>query len=151
MEISCGFVIFHEPSNCVLMGRATNSGNEWSIPKGRKEDEENDYQAALRELKEETNVNKDYIKDCRVFKLGKYEYKSKDKTLVPYLAVTFDDKYKDLKCNTFFTTDEGQELPEFDKIEWVDFDSILNGDYVIHNTQVKMFLDVKNIVDSLEF
>ena len=40
METSCGFVIFHHPSNCVLMGRATRSGNEWSIPKGKKEDEE---------------------------------------------------------------------------------------------------------------
>jgi 8-oxo-dGTP pyrophosphatase MutT (NUDIX family) len=151
METSCGFVLFHEPSNSVLMGRATNSNDEWSIPKGRKEDEENDYQAALRELEEETNVNKDYVKDCRVYKLAKQEYKNIDKTLKPYLAITFENKFSELKCNTFFDDEDGNKLPEFDKIEWIDFDSILNGDLKLHNTQMRMFLEVKKIVDSLEF
>jgi hypothetical protein len=41
-------------------------------------------------------------------------------------------------------------LPEFDKIECVDFDSILKETLNIHDTQMKMFLEVKKIVDSLE-
>jgi 8-oxo-dGTP pyrophosphatase MutT (NUDIX family) len=149
MEISCGIVIFHEPSNSVLMGRATRSGSEWSIPKGKKEDEENDYQTALRELKEETNVDSEYIKKCKVYKLDAYPYKSRRKILKPYLAIS-TKKCKDLKCNSFFDTEEGESLPEFDKIEWVDFDSILKGMLNIHDTQMKMFLEVKKIVDSLE-
>jgi 8-oxo-dGTP pyrophosphatase MutT (NUDIX family) len=149
MEISCGIVIFHEPSNSVLMGRATRSGNEWSIPKGKKEDEENDYQTALRELKEETNVDSEYIKKCKVYRLNAYPYKSRRKILKPYLAIS-NKKCKDLKCNSFFDTEEGESLPEFDKIEWVDFDSILKETLNIHDTQMKMFLEVKKIVDSLE-
>lgn len=150
MEISCGFVIFHEPSNCVLMGRSTRSGDEWSIPKGKKEDEENDYQTALRELKEESNVESDYIKKCKVYKLETQTYKSKRKILKPYLAIASNKKFKDLKCNSFFETEEGESLPEFDKLKWVDFDSILEGELKIHDTQMKMFKEVKNIVDSLE-
>lgn len=150
METSCGFVIFHEPSNCVLIGRSTRSDNEWSIPKGKKEDEENDYQTALRELKEETNVESDYIKNCKVYKLETQVYKSKRKVLRPYLAISSNKKFKDLKCNSFFETDKGESLPEFDKIAWVDFDSILEGNFKMHDTQMKMFKEVKKIIDLLE-
>lgn len=150
MEISCGFVIFHEPSNCVLMGRSTHSGNEWSIPKGKKEDEENDYQTALRELKEETNVNSEYIQNCKVYKLKARLYKNNRKTLKPYLAIASKKKCKDLKCNSFFENENGESLPEFDKIEWIDFDSVLKGMLNMHHTQMEMFLEVKKIIDSLE-
>jgi len=150
MEISCGFVIFHEPSNSILMGRATRSKNEWSIPKGKKEEEENDYQTALRELKEETNVDSDYISKCKVYKLDAYPYKSGRKILKPYLAIASHKKCKNLKCNSFFEMENGESLPEFDKIEWFDFDSILKGTLSIHDTQMKMFLEVKKIVDSLD-
>jgi hypothetical protein len=66
-----------------------------------------------------------------------------------------DSEYKlidniELKCNSFFDTEEGESLPEFDKIEWVDFDSILKETLNIHDTQMKMFLEVKKIVDSLD-
>jgi ADP-ribose pyrophosphatase YjhB (NUDIX family) len=41
MKTSCGFVIYCEGSNEILLGRETNSNNFWSIPKGGKEDGEN--------------------------------------------------------------------------------------------------------------
>jgi 8-oxo-dGTP pyrophosphatase MutT (NUDIX family) len=150
METSCGFVIFHHPSNCVLMGRATRSGNEWSIPKGKKEDEENDYQTALRELKEEVNIDTDYIKKCIVYRLESQLYKSKRKILKPYLAITSDSKFKDLKCNSFFETDKGESLPEFDRIEWININSIFDGEFKIHETQIKMFKEIGRIIKSLD-
>lgn len=141
MKTSCGFVIYCEDSNEILLGKETNS-NSWSIPKGGKEDGENSLEAALRELYEESNVSKEFIKNCEVFELAHQIYGSKRKKLVPFLAVC-KNKPKNLKCNAYFTDSFGKSLPEFSKLQWFDFDAVLNGEVKVHGTQMKCFFEAK--------
>jgi 8-oxo-dGTP pyrophosphatase MutT (NUDIX family) len=142
MKTSCGFVIYCEGSNEILLGRETNSNNFWSIPKGGKEDGENSLEAALRELYEESNISKEFIKSCDVFELKPQMYGSKRKRLVPFLAIC-KTKPDDLKCNAYFTDSSGESLPEFSKLQWFDFDAVLNGEVKVHGTQMKCFFEAK--------
>lgn len=141
MKTSCGFVIYCEDSNEILLGRETNS-NSWSIPKGGKEDGENSIEAALRELYEESNISKEFIMSCEVFELKQQIYGSKRKRLVPFLAIC-KKKPKNLKCNAYFTDSFGESLPEFSKLQWFDFDAVLNGEVKVHGTQMKCFYEAK--------
>lgn len=143
MKTSCGIIIYHSPSNEVLLGKETNSKDFWSIPKGGKEDGENNFEAALRELQEEANVSKEFIDSCKIFELPVEVYGSKKKKLVPFLAIC-DKRPKDLKCNAMFIDSFGNEQPEFSKLQWFDLDAILNGEIKVHGTQMNCLLNVKD-------
>lgn len=87
-EKSCGFVVYKEvqETNYYLIIRASNG--EYGFPKGHMENNETEHETAIRELKEETNVevqiidgfrhqieyplpNKENVKKQSVYFLGK--------------------------------------------------------------------------------
>lgn len=61
MEKSCGCIIIDEQK--VLLVQQC-SGN-WGFPKGHVEENETEYETAIREVKEETNLDVQIIKDKR--------------------------------------------------------------------------------------
>lgn len=142
MKTSCGFIIYCKKTNEILLGKETHSKNNWSIPKGGKDDGENNLSAALRELYEEANITKDFIMSCKVFELPIQVYNSRRKRLVPFLAVC-DHKPKDIKCNAHFIDSFGNSVPEFSKLQWFDIDAILNGEVLLHDTQMNAILQSK--------
>lgn len=138
MKNTCGFIIYNQPTKSILFGRVTNQ-KSWSIPKGKQEEGESIYQAALRELAEEANVTQEFISNCVVYQLQPQKYKHGKKRLNAFLAIC-DKKPEDIKCVSFFEDSYGNELPELDKFQWVNVDSI-DENFPIHITQYNSFLE----------
>ena len=100
-EISAGFIVFKKtpkgPEFLVLYHR----GGYWNFPKGKIENEERSFQTAVRELKEETGINRSEIKIIPNFKTAeKFAFWKNEgnknsrvfKTVIFYLAETKKEK-----------------------------------------------------------
>ena len=129
MIISCGFLI--ESNGLVLMCHATNGRKSaikddyrWGIPKGKQDDGEYFIESALRELKEETDLD---LLDTTKFEVSSnymsVKYKKMEKTLKVFKVVdTSGELLKfPFKCNSYFEW-KGKMLPEIDSYIWVDYD-----------------------------
>lgn len=57
-EISAGFIIYRRTRDGIRYLLLYHGGNYWNFPKGKIEAGERSFRAALRELKEETGLNK---------------------------------------------------------------------------------------------
>lgn len=84
-EKSCGFVVYKEVQgmNYYLVIRASNG--EYGFPKGHMENDETEYETAIRELKEETNIEVRIIDGFR----HQIEYKLPNKENVMKQSVYF--------------------------------------------------------------
>ena len=84
-EKSCGFVVYKEiqGENCYLIIR--NINGEYGYPKGHVENNETEHETAIRELKEETNVEVEIIDGFR----HQIEYKFPNKMNVMKRSVYF--------------------------------------------------------------
>ena len=135
-KITCGILLIN-PSNEILLCGVTNSSNLWSIPKGIKEDNETELQAAIRELYEETGIKLDQsankIADC-----GEIDYNNGKKTLRMFLTKCDHINIDSLFCESYFTNSFGERQPEVDKYKWVSFDEFKN---MAHYTQANLFDD----------
>ncbi len=60
-EKSCGVAIFKDDKILLVQ---QNEGN-WSLPKGHVEENETEMETAIREVKEETNIDVEIISDYR--------------------------------------------------------------------------------------
>jgi 8-oxo-dGTP pyrophosphatase MutT (NUDIX family) len=146
METSCGFIVYFKPENKIVLGAPPNS-TVWSIPKGRKDESENNIQAALRELYEESNIPRNFIDSSDVYHLTPRKYKGRNKELVPFLCVTEVEPIN-LKCNSFFTQD-GVEYPEFSIIRLIAVDDILSGKITVHHTQLEAIKEAMKLAQTL--
>lgn len=117
MKTSSGFVLI-DKSGRILGCHATGKPNDYGydFPKWHVEPDETHFEAALRELKEETNLTieeldgvSDYIIDCGVYP----HTKKKNIHLYIYPLNEFPDLNK-LKCTTYFTTKDGNNILEMD-------------------------------------
>lgn len=81
-EKSCGCIIIND--NKVLLVYEKNR-NFWGFPKGHTEENENEIQTALREVKEEVGLDVEIISDKR-YKLHYIIRDEIDKTVILYLA-----------------------------------------------------------------
>ncbi len=112
-ERSCGAVVFKK-NHDILYLLLKNRG-KWSFPKGLKEKDESDEEAAVREVKEETGLKnlkliKGFVHDSKFFYRWKGELVSKHVTF--FLIQALDDKVK----ISF----------EHDGFRWVAIDEALN-------------------------
>lgn len=84
-EKSCGFVVYKEVQGTFyyLIIRASNG--EYGFPKGHMENEETEYETAIRELKEETNIEVQIVEGFR----REIEYQLPNKENVMKQAVYF--------------------------------------------------------------
>lgn len=113
-----------------LMCHPTNHPDIWSLPKGHIEDDEEALQAAIRETKEETNLDVTKLDGNLTF-LTTHQYKieggRRTKNLHVYLFKSNVDMKKidlDIKCISSFSTKDGEML-EMDKHEWFDYNRVM--------------------------
>lgn len=139
-KVTAAIVIIDEAGNilgCHGTGKPKESG--YDFPKGEVEADEADISAAVRELREETDI---YFLDydiCRLIDAGVHPHnKEKDIHIFIYRTNYFPD-LNTLKCNTFFER-YGKKFPE------------VNGYRIISKSERGMFnrvlQDKFDIIDS---
>lgn len=127
--ISCGFLILNNKNEilaCHPTGASFNEGN-WNVPKGMKDEKDNlDLVTAVRELKEETNLEYDVDVDF-VYDAQRMPYlKNKDIHLFvarakigeSYLSKTQDEFMSKVFCRSTFKNDRGFWIQEMDASTW---------------------------------
>ena len=107
-EKSCGVIVFSD--NKVLMVKQ--NSKEWSIPKGHVENNETEKETALREVKEESNIDAKIVGDFREI----MTYSPKDKVLKNVIFFT------GIPVNDNLKPQQGEIL----EAKYFDFDDALN-------------------------
>jgi len=125
MIYTCGIFLYDIDKERLLICHATNCGKMFSIPKGMKDESDSSFwNAAIREMKEETNISYTDLEIVYSFEdLPHSLYKSGKKTLVSYLIVVKNFKGSNLKCISHFKDKNGKEIPEIDYFKWVTLSS----------------------------
>ncbi|MFL5752227.1 MAG: NUDIX domain-containing protein [Bacteroidia bacterium] len=115
--VTCGVYLYSIRLKKILACHATRSPwNAWSIPKGLKEETEDAYQSALRELEEETGIDPDALSVLELHRFPSVKYKKQNKILESFLILT-DAVYEtgQLSCSTLVNN----SFPEIDKWKWI--------------------------------
>ena len=104
-EKSCGSVIYKFENKSIYILLIKHNKGHWSFPKGHMETGETEYQTAIREVKEETNL------DIKIYDGFRYvtTYSPKEnvmKDVVYFLSTPINSEIK-------------LQLEEVQKIEWV--------------------------------
>ena len=109
-QITCGVVFFNTSTKKVLMVHPTNQKDFWDFPKGRLEIGETPYEAAVREVEEETSI---IVKEeDNLIDLGEHPY-NKHKRIHLYLCYNKEIDIKNLECTSM--VDSGSRyFPEVD-------------------------------------
>ena len=108
-EKSCGAIIYNN-NNEVLVVKHT--AGHWDFPKGHMEIGENEYQTAIREVKEETNIDIDIYKENR-YTINYSPKENVDKTVVFFFFLSKTNDLKKQEC-------------EIASIGWFKYDDALN-------------------------
>ena len=121
MKETCGIFIYCLDRDRLLICHSTSSGKMYSIPKGmRDETDSSQLDAAIRELKEETNIEFEELNTKgEILELPPVVYKSKKKILYSFLVVVENFLADDLRCTSFFKDKKGVERPEIDYFKWI--------------------------------
>lgn len=123
-KISCGLII--QSGNKFFCGKVTGGGYRWDIPKGVMDDNETPLETALRECKEETNIDitvyNGLIKD-----LGNISYMpGKDLHLFHVLLKQpFDLSL--CKCSSLVEIEGRKPFPEICGYDWKNYDDFINS------------------------
>jgi 8-oxo-dGTP pyrophosphatase MutT (NUDIX family) len=119
-ELSCGFIILNKKDPrfilaCQPNGRVPNRFGNYDIPKGHMEDGETPFDAAIRELREETGYE---ITDETIYDCGTFQYLSYKDLHVFLMIADFD--IHELRCDSKFENDKGKMVNEIVGYKWVD-------------------------------
>lgn len=121
----------------------------WSVPKGKIDEGENAWEAALRETWEETNV---YLNDKVNIRttLPPITYKNKRKTIVPFIVFEDENPLIDsseflFRCNSLVGMDSkwNAGLPEMDGWRWV---TLKEAKTILHATQVEVVEQINKLI-----
>lgn len=142
-NLTCGIYLYHVEMDKILIGHITDHNGMYSIPKGGMEEGETYFDAAKRELFEETNIDLDSINLIDSHQLSDVLYRTKRKTLKSFLIV-IDEPLNNLniKCNSTFI-DNGVEKPEFDGYRWVGLNEIK---FFVHESQIAPISEIESFV-----
>ena len=108
-EKSCGAIIYNNNKEVLIVKH--NAGH-WDFPKGHMEYQEDEFQTAIREVKEETNLDVELFKEYR-YEIHYSPKENVDKTVVFFLAKN--------KSNTLVKQDW-----EIQNIGWFEYKEALN-------------------------
>lgn len=128
-EKSCGAIIFN--NNKILVIQQTS--NFYGFPKGHMEKGETEIETAIREIKEETNIDVKILDKYR-YSISYIVHETIDKESVFYLAVptTFDIQKQESEINN---------------IEWIDIDKVY--DKLTFDNSKEMWLKAKKDIEEL--
>lgn len=147
-KLTSGLFIIKKNKKLLICHPTKRKANEYSIPKGRVEDDEIFLEAAFRETYEESNLDLNGSTDFTIYPLNSVEYKNKKKILYPFLMLEnnnskFDWDSVELKCNSNVPEDRGG-FPEMD--EWI-FVTIKEARGLLHYTQVLCLDKIEEILE----
>lgn len=130
-EKSCGCIIINDNKEVLLVHH--NKGH-WDFPKGHIEDGETEVQTAIREVKEETNI------DVQVNEKYRYtvEYSPKEdvmKEVVFFLAKNINDE-------------KNAQLEEVDEVKWFKLDDAVEK--ITYNTSKEVLMKLKKDLEDKE-
>ena len=121
-RVTCGVVVWNRTRTLLLMGRPTFQ-QTLDLFKGRCEPGETHVEAAIREAKEEANLD---LTPEQMIPLGCFYYnKTKDISLFEVVLDTDDFSELNLKCSSYFEF-AGKEWPEMDSYAVVDRNAFLS-------------------------
>ncbi|HEY0029889.1 MAG TPA: NUDIX hydrolase [Bacteroidia bacterium] len=141
MIITCGIYLYSTICKKILICHATHaSWKTWSVPKGLKELGEDSYAAAVRELKEETDVDIHALHVIAVHVLPAIKYQKQNKTIESFLVISDSDMegFK-FKCHSLINN----SFPEIDAWKWLSLESLTN---VLHESQQKNISLIQNLI-----
>ena len=134
MKITCGIFLFNNRNEFLIVHPTNHPEDFWSIPKGIKNKNEDDFDAACRELHEETNIKLEDIDVIDKKHLGMFKYNYKNKKLSAfYVETKYDFKDYEIKCESMVRHLKGKDFPEVDDFKWVNIEEAYK---LIHITQV---------------
>ena len=145
MEHSCGLYILNKNNELLIVHPTLHNPDiNWGIPKGKIDGDETYWETAVRETKEETNLDITAINEF--MELPDVVYKSKKKILTTYYVKVNDfDSNTPLTCPTTFVY-KGKQLPENDDFKWVDInDSEL--DLLLHEAQISNLQIIRKYIN----
>ena len=131
LRVGVGIVILNKKNQVFVAKRIDNPKNFWQMPQGGVDEGENFYNAALRELYEETSI-KNVLLLKEIDNYLSYE-------LPDYLlGIIWKGKYKGQKQKWFIMRFDGEdseiniktEKPEFFEWKWVEIEDLTN--VVVH-------------------
>ncbi len=141
MKITCGIYLYNTLTQNILICHATRSKNGWSIPKGVREEKELPFQAAVRELLEETNVDLNKVNILQRHDLPPVYYIKQKKILQSFLIITDTDfENAVLSCTGLVSAG----YPEIDKICWVTMDTMKT---MVHPSQIENIPRIENLLN----
>lgn len=142
-EVSSGALLFQNKK--LLIARPRWDSPYWNIPKGKMNSGETYWQTAIREVKEESNI--DITLSVSISDLGLHKYiKRKD---IYLFAIILNDNHKFyIKCNSFYE-ENGKKKPEMVDYKWIDLndtDEYLspNLSKVVNELKSKVFNFINN-------
>jgi len=141
MTITCGIYLYDLTRKQFIICHATHaSWNQWSIPKGLKEKNEDTLTAATRELWEETGIKAADLHIIDTHILAPVKYMKRNKTIESFLVIT-DTSLTDFKpqCKTFIKGG----FPEIDNWKWVDIDTMAK---MVHESQKENIPLIKKLL-----
>lgn len=115
-KLSCGVILVNSKREILMIH--TTGQRHWDVPKGTKDPDESQSEAALRELGEETGIilSVDKLTDLSWHIYNDY------KDLWLYIAVMPDLDMSSLTCTSHFTKD-GIEYPEADEFKMIELNN----------------------------
>lgn len=154
MEKSAGILCFKQDKDNIYFfivhagGPCNIKKNIWGIPKGHVENDENAFEAAIREFNEETGIK--LPSDEKLF-LDLGEKKQNKKKIIHIFAIKWDNfDINDCKSNTCeieYPYGSGKKIiiPEIDAYKWETFDNIKNK---LIKGQIPFFNEILNIINN---
>lgn len=131
-KVTCGIFII-DPSGKILFCHPTHSAyNYLSIPKGLVELNESYIDAGIREVREETGINLNFLSGDLQNIENLVQYKCGKKALKAFIFKSHEEIATELVCNSFFTLN-GVSIPEVDDYFWLTLEDLKN--YKLHPTQ----------------
>jgi 8-oxo-dGTP pyrophosphatase MutT (NUDIX family) len=135
---AAGIFIVRKDKTLLVCHPTNHAPTFWSIPKGKVDDGETMFQAAIRETHEETNLYLQGSHDFDVYVLNGVDYSHGKKKLWPYLfneressVIDWIELNKTIKCNSN-VSDERGDFPEMDGYKWV---TLADARGMLHETQ----------------
>lgn len=126
-EKCCGCIIIHE--NKVLL--VQHNAGHWGLPKGHMEENETEVETAIREVKEETNIDV-IVEENRRYVVEYYPKEDTFKQVIFFLATCKTEKVK-------------RQEAEIQNIEWLSFEDAIERITYINSKQLleQVIQDIK--------